>query len=360
MPIRVRRGFWHYRFKMRGKPYSGTTGFEGTAKNRRAAEKFEAAERQRMLSTTVNPLPARLDFAAAAGMFIAHCEDVRYRSKPASAQRIKVSFTALVAFFGEFQLGAVDADLIEAFKESRVVDCGVRDITIRHDLHALSLFFQYAERKGWMKGNPVRNVKIPSDRDAVRMTVLTDEQEKAYFAEAEKIVDKAGRRNLYDVGRLMINQGFRPEEITRSRKEQFNERARTFTVVAGKTKAAGRTVDLTEESFQIAQRRNEIAGPWLFPSERYVGQPITKLNNSHDRACRNAKVSFVLYDLRHTFGTRMATEAKIDPFTLAAIMGHANLRTIMRYVHPQQEEKKRAMERYEAAMKRKKLRKVVG
>lgn len=206
----------------------------------------------------------------------------------------------------------------------------------------------------------MRQVKIPSDRDSVRMTVLTDEQERAYFAEAQNVVDKAGRRNLYDVGRLMINQGFRPEEITRARKEQFNEKSRTFTVVAGKTKAAGRTVDLTEESFQILQRRNATSGPWLFPSERYVGQPITKLNNSHDRACRGAHVSFVLYDLRHTFGTRMATEAKIDPFTLAAIMGHANLRTIMRYVHPRQEEKKRAMEKYESAMKRKQLRKVVG
>jgi len=101
-------------------------------------------------------------------------------------------------------------------------------------------------------------------------------------------------------------------------------------------------------------------GLWLFPSERYVGQTITKLNNSHDRACRNAKVSFELCDVRHTFGTRMATETKIEPFTLASIMGHANLRTIMRYVHPQQGEKKRAMERYEAAMRRKRLRKVVG
>ena len=30
MPLRVRNGFWHYRFKMHGKPYSGTTGFEAT------------------------------------------------------------------------------------------------------------------------------------------------------------------------------------------------------------------------------------------------------------------------------------------------------------------------------------------
>jgi len=68
----------------------------------------------------------------------------------------------------------------------------------------------------------------------------------------------------------------------------------------------------------------------------------------------------VLYDLRHTFGTRQATEERTDPFTLAAIMGHANLRTIMRYVHPDQEAQKAAMERYAAAQKRRKLQKVAG
>jgi len=77
-----------------------------------------------------------LDFATAAGKFIVHCEDVRYRAKPATAQRIKVSFTALTTFFGDFQVAEIDARLIDAFKESRIVDCGVKDITLRHDLHA--------------------------------------------------------------------------------------------------------------------------------------------------------------------------------------------------------------------------------
>jgi integrase len=103
-----------------------------------------------------------------------------------------------------------------------------------------------------------------------------------------------------------------------------------------------------------AQLKSE--GPWLFPSERYAGNHITKLNNSHDRACRDAGVSFVIYDLRHTFGTRQATELnKTDPFTLAAIMGHANLRTIMRHVHPDQQQQKQAMKRYADAMRRRKI-----
>jgi integrase len=66
----------------------------------------------------------------------------------------------------------------------------------------------------------------------------------------------------------------------------------------------------------------------------------------------------VLYDLRHTFGTRQATELKTDPFTLASIMGHSNLRTIMRYVHPDQKAQKEAMQRYATAMQRRKLKRV--
>ena len=54
----------------------------------------------------------------------------------------------------------------------------------------------------------------------------------------------------------------------------------------------------------------------------------------------------------------MATEEKIDPFTLATIMGHANLRTIMRYVHPDQKAQKDAMKRYAQAIQRRRLKRV--
>jgi len=39
-------------------------------------------------------------------------------------------------------------------------------------------------------------------------------------------------------------------------------------------------------------------------------------------------------------------------------MGHSNLRTIMRYVHPDQQAQKEAMEHYATAMRRRKLKRV--
>lgn len=184
------------------------------------------------------------------------------------------------------------------------------------------------------------------------------EEEAAYFKAAFKVTDRAGRRNLYDVANAIRQQGCRPEEIMSSRKFDLDPKTDTLAIPGGKSRAAKRTLYLTPEVLEILSARLQTEGPWLFPSERYAGRHITKLNNSHDRACReataalkaqlekagrpqevrDASVSFVLYDLRHAFGTYHATVLKTDPFTLAAMMGHANLRTIMRYVHPDQQQ----------------------
>jgi len=64
---------------------------------------------------------------------------------------------------------------------------------------------------------------------------------------------------------------------------------------------------------------------------------------------RGSVLEFVLYDLRHTFATRMV-EAGCSLPALAAILGHNGLRMVMRYVHPQQEHKDAAMVRYEQYM----------
>jgi integrase len=356
MPLRKRGPIWHYRFTVAGQEYAGSTDLRATEENRKAAEKFERQQRQRVLSG--EPIERPKDFAPAAGEFIAWCKDVEYRQKKNTARRIETSFASLIEFFGTTPVTEIEPAEVERYKSHRIqVNC-VRDVTLRHDLHALSLFFKYAEKMRWREGNPVRKVTMPSDREAVRIHVVTGEEQKKYFEAAAQIVDQEKRRNLHDVAKIILQQGCRPEEIMSSRKTDLDVKAATLMIPGGKSRAARRILHLTPVSVEILAARLNTSGLWLFPSERHPGNHITKLNNSHDRACREAGVSFVLYDLRHTFGTRQATELKTDPFTLAAIMGHGNLRTISRYVHPDQRAQKEAMERYAAAMQRPKLKRV--
>jgi integrase len=361
--VRVREGQWHYRFNWEGREHSGPTGLEGIKRNQKAAERFASDEKKRLAGEEKK---RSLTFAQAAGEFLLWCADVEYRSKPNTAARIKTSFASLVEFFGLSGVGTIGAAEVEAYKAHRLGNHGVRQITLRHDLHALAVFFKkYAMKQGLSKSNPVEAVTIPSDRDAVREHVITPAEEEKYFRAAEMLFlhyrDKGGhpkvQPNLSDLARLILEQGARPEELLAARVEHLDLNVKTLLIAGGKTRASRRTLNLTESSLEILERRAKLGSIWLFPSERNPGHHLTKLINTHDRVCIEAGVSFVLYDFRHTFATRHI-QSGTPVAVVAAIMGHSGLRTIHRYVHPTSEAQKAAMEKFDSARTRKL--KVVG
>ncbi len=351
MGIRKRRGKWHYQLEHKGRLYSGSTGLADTERNRASALKVEKQKRREVEDGAV--IPDVMPFDRAAGEFITWAKNVEYRDHPNTAERLRVSLASAVECFQGSPVHTLNAGRIEDYKSMRFTEHQVKPVTVRHDLHALSVFFQWAKKYGWCADNPIRDVTIPSDADAIREHVITPAEEATYFEAA------AGNQNLFDLARLMLLQGFRPEEVMSSRKVNFNAKAATYLVTNGKTRAARRLVHLDEESVRILEARMSSPGPWLFPSSRKPGKHIAKLRNAHEAVCAEVGLQFVLYDLRHTYATRMLTEGKVDIGTLAAMMGHANLRTIQRYVHPQDDAKKEAVQNYRASMNRKKL-KVVG
>ena len=95
----------------------------------------------------------------------------------------------LEGFFGRKPVSMIDAREIDSYKAYRIREHRVRDITLRHDLHALSTFFAYAVRQHWTRENPVRHVEIPSDKDAVRIHIISSTEEKLYFERAAKYPD---------------------------------------------------------------------------------------------------------------------------------------------------------------------------
>jgi integrase len=346
-----------------GRWYSANTGLVATERNRTTASRTEA-EAHRLVSEgkahllRLQPIP----FSEAAGKFLLWA-DGEYRDHPNSAKRIRTSFASLKQFFKREMMTSVTAGSIEDYKAHRRTVHKVREVTLRNDLHALSLLFQYARKHNWVTGNPVEDVEIPSDAEAVRMNVLSVAQEKLYFATCEKKMAELassrkprpggrqaynGFQDLCDLGRLMLLQGCRPEEILALEQGSVNLERSVLAVECGKSKAARRLLRLRAEAREILARRLSTAGRWIFPSPRRHGEHLTKLNNLHVEVLAGCGLKFVLYDLRHTFASR-AADAGMPLATLAKILGHANLRSVMKYVHPSQSEMDRELEKLDAA-----------
>jgi integrase len=348
MALRNRGGIWHYRFKFDGREYSGATSLAATARNTTAALRVEAEHRDALREG--RQAPRRIvvrEFNDAVVQFLEWAK-MEYRAHPNSHHRVASSLSSAKVFFGREPVSLLDEGRLEAYKQWRVNEHDVKDITLRHDLHALSKFFGYAIKQRWARENPVRKVKLPSDADSIRIHVITAQEEKAYFERAAK------QKDLHDLSKLMLNQGMRPEEVLSLRKEDVDLERGQLHVQEGKTSAARRTLDLIGESRRILAERLAGVSPWVFPSRRKPGAHVARLNSAHDRVLVKAEkdglpLGFVLYDFRHTFATRMA-QAGIDLATLAAILGHGSLRIVQRYVHPTAEHKRRAMARYDEAL----------
>src|SRR5579872_2434507 len=128
MPLRKRRGKWHYRFMVHGREHSGNTGLADTERNRTAAQRQEAkahelvsAGRQHELHLQIKP------FDDAAEAFLTWAEG-EYAEHPATPKRLRTSFASLGRFFGKVPVHSILRGHVEDFKSWRRKEHKVREI----------------------------------------------------------------------------------------------------------------------------------------------------------------------------------------------------------------------------------------
>lgn len=385
MSLRNRSGNWHYRFWAAGRPWTGDTGLAATERNRSAANRNESEAHKMILEGKGDQLHLEIRaFSDAADQFIRWAMG-EHHNKPGTWKRLRGSMTSLKAFFKTHPLHTISVGQILDYMAWRR-GMGVKEVSLRHDLHALSPLFKYGIAHNWCRQNPVtsqnlkaHSSKFPSDADAVRIHVLTPAEERTYFdaclrppgritvrsnphvqmRKGNRVLvsayeySKLGSRDyraLYDVGRLMILQGARPSEVMQARVEHVNLEQGTWFIPTSKSAAGRRTLRLTPESQLImaARIRESAEGGWIFPG-RKSGSHLLDIENAHQAVLKATALAFVPYDLRHTFATRFY-EATRDIEALRKVLGQSNLRTILKYVHVSQDHVDAAMKAYAATL----------
>ena len=342
-----RRGkIWWYSFEFQGRRVQESSGFT----NKTAALRAEARRKTDLLDRRAGFTKAKLapKFEEFVEGFLKWSEQ---HHRPKTYDLHEWNCQTLKRFFSGKYLDEITSEMVEDFKSARKQEPLryakdsrlVTGATVNRALTTLKLLYHQAERSGYAIKNPAVGVAMfrePLDS----MRVITFEEQAAYLSKASQ--------PLRDIAELMLDTGMRPEEVFRIRLENIDFRQKTIFNPFGKTKAARRTIPMTDDVLALLRKRAQEATravmPFVFPSHHNNHKPIGSVKKAHRASALRAGIKghFRLYDLRHTFATR-AVASGTDLPTLSALLGHASILMTMRYVHPAAEQKRTAIERFE-------------
>src|SRR5271157_3726418 len=212
--------------------------------------------------------------------------------------------------------------------------CGMAVSSINSSIRVLRRILNLAAEWGVIESVPKLDL-LPGENHRER--VVTPVEESKYLAAASLL--------LADVATVLADTGMRPDECYRLCWEDVtwaNGRNGSVLIRHGKTAAARRVLPMTPRVRAVVEMHWERAGRpaegWLWPAPTLSGHiDHSSLKKQHIRTVTLSKVrSFVLYDFRHTFLTRLG-ESGCDAWTLARVAGHSSVAISSRYVHPSED-----------------------
>jgi len=332
--------YWWYKFTWNGELIRESS----KQANKRIAEQMEAAHRTSLAKGEVgirerHQAPTLRTFAETD--FLPFVE-ATFAAKLKTAAYYKNGVRNLLAFepLATERLDGINTERISGYVAKRQAE-RLKIASINRELQVLRRMFALAVEWGKVE-KALPRVRMLSG-EAHRERVLTPEEETLYLANATPL--------LRDVAMLLLDCALRPEECFRLK--WANIRDGIVEIHFGKTNNARRRIPVTPRVLAMLEtRRGTSESEWVFTAPTKSGhiEPST-LKKQHVKACKGAVKEkgkwalepFPLYTLRHTCLTCWAPH--MDPWTLAHLAGHRDMAITKRYVHPQAETIRAAMER---------------
>jgi integrase len=347
MSVYKRGEFYWYRFVWRGKEVAEST----KQGNLKVAQDQERAHRLRLsngeLGLTAGRdktvVPSLADYFAATIMPWA---EVEFADTPKSFKWYRDNQRVLVAFepLAKAPLNEIGTALAEQFKTWRKAQ-GVGVHTVNSSIRVLRSVLNRAARER-LRAPLVKGEIVVARGAKSRERVLTPEEEAKYLAECTE--------PLRTVATIIVDMGFRPEEVFRIEWPCVNFTDDRIFIERGKSKAARRHVKMSARVRAMMWERWVAAekpkAGYVFPAAKAsVGHivPNTVYAPHLAAVAASGVAPFVLYELRHTFLTRLG-QSGCTPWEFAAIAGHGDVSVSKHYVHLSNEDTDSALERMHA------------
>ena len=185
--------------------------------------------------------------------------------------------------------------------------------------------FTWAERQGIVDRSPVRNLEKPAQ--GKREQVMTPEHYRLLLASVR-------HQCIRDMLTFAWECGPRPQELVRIEARHFQRGRLELPRDEAKGKKKWRIIHLTPKAEEIIKRLvgEQPTGPIFRNSEGRPWNPFS-IDCLFKRFKDKLGVKYRLYDLRHTYCTRLLLDG-VDHLTVAALMGHTDSSMVCRiYSH---------------------------
>ena len=326
--------FWWYDFTVRGKRFRGST--KETNENRArkiAALKFAKACEQS------DPLPRKAPtLLVASERFLEWVDEARLSDKTKTYYKDGWRLLKTTSILG-LRLDSINNDVAERLRFTGTAantNCALR--TLRRILH---------KAEEWKLIGRAPKIKLVPEKE--RSLRLDDDAERKLLAGAEQCSWRPATIQLFrDVVALVRDTGMRNEkELYQVRIENIDWDRRLIFVPDSKTISGVREVPLSDRALGVLRKRcGTRRNGWLFPSKRSAEGHLTTMAGKFRQAREKASLpkNMVLYCGRHDFGTRLLDETKNLKLVMQ-VMGHVDVKTAMKYQHPELELVRAALNR---------------
>jgi len=224
---------------------------------------------------------------------------------------------------------------VEKYRAERLKD-GVKKSTTNRELALLKKMFNVAIDWSYCSENPVRKVKLFSEKDNLKERVLSEKEETGLLEESAD--------HLKPIILTALNTGMRRNEILTLKWNQIDLNLRFIQVL--KTKSdKNRIIPINDVLLKILNALREKGGncPYVFPNSK-TGKPLRTVRRSFENACRRAGIENMrFHDLRHSFGSRLIRKG-VDIVTVQNLLGHHSVTITQRYTHSNLDQKREAVE----------------
>ena len=242
----------------------------------------------------------------------------------------------LKPYFGKYLLSKISPEIVEEYKSERL-STGIKKCSANREVSCLRKIFNVAIDWGYASDNPVRRVKLYSERENIRERFLEEDDE-------EPRLIAVSPPHLESMIMVALHTGMRKSEVLNLKRSNVDFDNRLISIKESKSgKERKIPINSALNGLLYALKSQNGHSEYVFTNP-VTGMPYRDIKRSFGTACENAGIEDLrFHDLRHTFATRLVRRG-VDLVIVKELMGHASIVTTQRYLHSQADVKFQAVE----------------